>query len=306
MLLRAAAMSAPTLERVPIAAVVPSPDQNREQFDPDELAELAGSIEELGLLSPIVVRLERELAGDRYVLVGGERRLRACRDLLEWETIPAIVSEEPASSDSALRTLAENMNRADPTPLEEARGLAAVRDQYELEPAELARKLHKPARWIAGRLALLELAPDVAHFLETGNLPLKRAIPMARLDANRQRLALQAHERGISPDGFSELVARLEAEQAADSMFDTDTFLAVETYVLEAEEQAAELEEPAQLVRERPLGMSDVAELLEVKRGTVAQWRTRGQFLEPELVVGGSPAWWESSVRRWAAESGRA
>lgn len=300
-------MSAPaedgTLERVPVSLVEPSPDQNREVFDPVKLRELADSIAESGLLAPISVRRERDLAGERYVLIAGERRLRAVRDLLGWDEVRALVTEEPASEDAAILTLAENMMREDPGPLEEARGLARHVERYGATPAELGRKLGKPPRWIAGRLALLELAEDVAHYVATGQLPIGRGVLMSALDTNRQRLALKAHETGMGPDAFRALVARLADEQAADSMFDTDSFLRVDEYVIDAEESAAA---PApEVVREMPLGMAEVAELLEVKRGTVAQWRTRGVFPEPELTVGGSPAWWETTVLGWAETTGR-
>ncbi len=286
-------MSAPTLTTIPVAAIDASPDQNREVFDPTELAELAESIRELGLLQPITVRP----SDDRYVLVAGERRFRAC-GLLGWSEIPAIVLE--SDDDMALRTLAENMVRVDPGPLEEARGLAAV----GLEPAELARRLGKSPRWVRDRLALLALADDVAHFVQSGGLPIGRAVLLSVLDVNRQRLALQAHEHGIGIDAFRALVGKLADDQAAESMFDVDSFLRVDEYVIEAEATVEEATR-AELVREQPLGIAEIAELLDVQPKTVHMWRRRGLFPQPELRCGGSPAWWEGTVQGFARKTGR-
>lgn len=298
-------MSAATLTVIPTADVVASPDQNRTVFDPVKLRELADSIAEAGLRQPIQVRREVDLSGERYVLVAGERRLRACRDLLGWETVEAIVTDEEHGLSAALGTLAENMIRENPDPIDEARGLRSTCDRYGLEPAELAAKLGKSGRWVRDRLALLELADDVAHFVQSGGLPIGRAVLMAALDVNRQRLALQAHERGLGIDAFRALVARLADEQSVDAMFDTDSFLRVEEYVAEAESLAEAKESPVIQVRESPLGVTEIAQLLEVQRKTVETWRHRRIFPEPDLTVSGTPLWWETTVLEWAEQTGR-
>lgn len=300
----AAMSSTPTtLTRILVGDVSASPDQNRETFDPVELQSLADSIGELGLLQPITVRRECDLAGERYILVAGERRLRACK-LLGWGDIPAIVSDEPLDETAALRTLAENMVRVDPGPLEEARGLAQARERYGLEGNDLARRLGKNPRWVRDRLALLALADDVAHWVQVGTLPIGRAVLISDLDVNRQRLAVQAHERGLGIDAYRALVARLHDEQSADAMFDTDSFLAVEEYVMDAE-RAVESPVSPETVREAPLGRSEIASLLGVKLSTVAQWKSRDLLPAPDLEVSGSPLWWRQTVIEWATETGR-
>jgi ParB family chromosome partitioning protein len=293
------------LERIPCAAILASPDQNRTVFDPVKLAELAGSIAETGLRQPILVRRESDLTGDRFVLVAGERRLRACRDILGLEEIDAIVEDSPRDLRAALGTLAENMIREDPDPIDEARGLAGTAAEFGLELADLARRLGKNPRWVAGRVALLQLAPDVAAFVQSKNLPIERGVLMSRLDANRQRLALAAHQSHIRTDAFRELVARLADEQAADTMFDTDSFLRLEEYVAEAEAIVAEEESPVVIVREVPVGIAEIAQLLEVKLQTVNTWRHRGILPEPAFQLSGSPAWWKEDIEEWARATGR-
>lgn len=278
-----------------------SPDQNRSEFDPVKLRELAESIRESGLLQPIVVRLE----GSRFVLVAGERRLRAVRDVLGWLEVDALVSREARGLGSALGTLAENMIRDDPGPIEEARGLSAACGEFGLSGAEIAVKLGKNPRWVRDRLALLNLADDVAHWVQARRLPIERGVLMSELDVNRQRLALQAHERGMTLDTFRALVARLSSEQSAECMFDPDAFLALEEYVAEAVAVVEAEESPVIQVRETPLGTSEIAQLLEVSRRTVETWRHRGIFPEPDLTVSGSPLWWKESVEEWARATGR-
>lgn len=291
-----------TLTLIPVRDIAPSPDQNRTDFDPERLAELAASIASGGLDTPITVRV----IDGAYVLVAGERRLRACRDLLDWATIPALVRDDMSDADAAIGTLRENMVRADPSPLEEAQGLAHALESCSLTAAELAVKLGKRPAWVRDRLALLALAPDVAHWIATKSLPINRGVLMAALDVNRQRLALQAHERGISPDAFRVLVARLADDQASESMFDTESFLSVEEYVVDAERSLeSEPEVPVTAVREDPLGPQEIAELLGVQRATVDQWAARGRLCEPDMRVSGRPLWWKTTIEDWARATGR-
>jgi ParB family chromosome partitioning protein len=295
---------------VPCADIAASPDQNRETFDPVELQELADSIAESGLWQPLSVRLSVSdglagMDGPPYVLVAGERRLRACRDLLGWETVPCLVdSGDRDPLEYAIGTMAENMMRVDPAPMSEARGLQHVRELGGLEPADLARRLGKSPRWVRDRLALLELSDRAADLVERGTLPLWHAVLISALDANRQWLAIQAHERGLGRDAFRALVARLADEQAADAMFSADDFLVVDTYVLEAEAEAEDAKR-AEVVREVPLGIAEIAELVGVRPATVNQWRTRGVLPLEDFRAGGAPLWWETTITAWADETGR-
>ena len=120
---------------LPIDKIDPSPYQARRIFDESELAGLARSIQENGLLQPVTVR---RLEGDRYELIAGERRLRACR-LAGMETIPAIVREYEDSQTAALGLL-ENLQRMDLNPFEQAQGLRDVIALWGCTQAEAARR----------------------------------------------------------------------------------------------------------------------------------------------------------------------
>ncbi len=285
------------LTDIDVSRVDASPDQNRETFDAGELEQLAASIAELGLLQPVKVRAR----GDRYVLVAGERRLRAVRTL-GWETIPAVVNGA-GDADAALGTLAENLVRSDPSPLEEAAGYRKVIDTYRLTPAEVARRVGVPESRVRRRLGLLELGPEVRHYLASSQLPVGRAELMVGLDVNRQHLALAAHNEGIGLEAFRKLVGRLADEQRADAMFDPDAFMAHE--VVAAFEHEVTAEREATIVREAPLGIGEIAALLKVKPGTVDQWRYRKVLPEPDLTVSGVPMWWAPTIESWARATGR-
>ena len=106
---------------LPVEQIEPSPYQARRVFDQEELAGLAASIKENGLLQPVTVR---RLGPDRYELIAGERRLRACK-LAGMDRVPAILRDYQDDQTAAL-SLLENIQRADLNPFEQARGLQDV------------------------------------------------------------------------------------------------------------------------------------------------------------------------------------
>jgi ParB family chromosome partitioning protein len=141
-----------------------NPHQPREHFNDEHLGELAASIKKHGVLQPVVVRR----SGDRYQLVVGERRFRASR-LAGEHTIPAIVREID-DDDSLKFAMLENLQREDLTPVEEARGYAALRDEFGLSVKEVAGMLGKDRSTVANTLRLLNLPERVIELLEQGRL----------------------------------------------------------------------------------------------------------------------------------------
>lgn len=155
------------VRKIPVRDIVPNPVQPRRTFDADELAALAESIRENGLLQPILVRPLQSAPG-RYELVAGERRLRAV-GLLAWSEIPAMVRDV---DDEILLILAlvENLQREQLSPLEEAEGYRALGDQHGLSHAEIARSVGKSRPAIANMIRLLSLPISVRKLLEVGDL----------------------------------------------------------------------------------------------------------------------------------------
>ena len=171
-----------------------NPHQPREHFNDEHLGELAESIKRHGVLQPVVVRR----AGRRYQLVVGERRLRASK-IAGRTTIPAIVRDID-DDDSLKFALLENLQREDLTPVEEARGYAALRDEFELSVKDIAGMLGKDRSTVANTLRLLKLPARVIELLEKGKLTAGHA--RAILSVEGEAAQVEWAERGVS-QGFT-------------------------------------------------------------------------------------------------------
>ena len=139
---------------LPIDQIHPSPFQARRTFEEQELAGLAQSIRENGLLQPISVRK----AAEGYELVAGERRLRACK-LAQMTTIPAILCSYADEQTAALGLL-ENIQRTDLNPFEQAQGLRDILVLWDCTQAEAAKRLGMAQPTLANKLRLLQLTGD--------------------------------------------------------------------------------------------------------------------------------------------------
>jgi ParB family transcriptional regulator, chromosome partitioning protein len=190
------------LRDIPLADIKPNRYQPRKEFSPDELKELAASINATGLLQPISVRS----AEGGYELVAGERRLRAVKSL-GWSTIPAIVRDY---DDRTMLTLAlvENLQRADLNPIEEAEGYARLASEFGLTQNEIADLVGKDRSTIANLQRVLQLPAAVRKMLEKGALSLGHARPLLALDdpALALKLATEAVKNGLSVRAIEERV----------------------------------------------------------------------------------------------------
>jgi len=150
---------------LPLASVRPNPHQPRRTFDPIGLQELADSIREHGrVIQPILVRP----ADDGFEVVAGERRLKAS-EIAGQPTIRAIV-EGVDDATSAEMALAENMARDDLSPMEEARGCAALRDTFGMSVAAIGRRVGRDRTAISHLIRLLELPDKAQQYIEAGTL----------------------------------------------------------------------------------------------------------------------------------------
>ena len=176
--------SAGKIYQLPVEAIRPSPFQARTSFNEQELAGLAQSIRENGLLQPISVR--RVEGG--YELVAGERRLRACK-LAKMHTIPAILCDYPDERTAALGLL-ENLQREDLNPFEQAQGLRDVIVLWDCTQAEAAKRLGMAQPTLANKLRLLQLTADQRQFVLDNGLTERHARAVLRLPENRRSEAL--------------------------------------------------------------------------------------------------------------------
>ena len=170
---------------LPVEQIEPSPFQARTAFDETEIAALAVSILQNGLLQPISVR---KTGYHKYQLVAGERRLRACR-LAKLERIPAIIQDFDDSETAALGLL-ENLQRAQLDAFDAARGIREVIRLWNCTQAEAARRLGLSQPALANKLRLLQLTTDQRQFVLDNGLTERHARAVLRLPENRRSEAL--------------------------------------------------------------------------------------------------------------------
>ncbi len=138
------------------------PDRDQPRRDLGNLTELAMSIQEHGLLQPLIVEA---VGGGRYRILAGERRFAACRSLGQ-ETAPCIVRTVAEHSRLALQ-LIENLHRKDLHPVEEARAIKRLANEFNLSQRELAQRLGKSLSSINQELRILDLDKDILAAVQT-------------------------------------------------------------------------------------------------------------------------------------------
>ncbi|WP_131106322.1 ParB/RepB/Spo0J family partition protein [Ornithinimicrobium sufpigmenti] len=207
-----------TFAEVPVEDIRPNPRQPREVFDEDELAELVRSIEELGVLQPVVIRRvtqdERGGAQPPFELVMGERRLRATK-AAGRSTIPAII--RATDDEHMLRdALLENLHRAQLNPLEEAAAYQQLLEDFGCTHEELATRIGRSRPQISNTIRLLKLPPMVARRVASGVLSAGHARALLGLPdgAAMERLAQRIVAEGLSVRSVEEIVLLGEQDQA--------------------------------------------------------------------------------------------
>lgn len=188
---------------LPVTAIRPNPRQPRSVFDEDALDELVGSIREIGVLQPVVVRP----VDDGYELIMGERRWRATQ-AAGLDTIPAIV-RQTEDSDLLRDALLENLHRSQLNPLEEAAAYQQLLDDFGCTHDELATRIHRSRPQISNTLRLLRLPPLVQRRVAAGVLSAGHARALLGLSdgAAIERLAQRIVAEGLSVRAVEEIVA---------------------------------------------------------------------------------------------------
>jgi len=177
-----------------IELIKPSPFQPRQSFDEESLKELAKSIEESGVLQPIIVRRD----GDEYQIVIGERRYRACM-IAGLKTIPAVIRE--VSDREAMQiALIENIHREDLNPIEEATAYQQLIDEFNLRQEDVAKLVGRSRPYIANSLRLLSLPDIVKEYLIKGDLTAGHARALLAFNGDKTiiNLAKRTVKEGLS------------------------------------------------------------------------------------------------------------
>lgn len=191
---------------VPVTAIRPNPRQPRSVFDEGELEELVGSIREIGVLQPVVVRPVGTEDG-AYELIMGERRWRATQ-AAGLAAIPAIIRETD-DSDLLRDALLENLHRSALNPLEEAAAYRQLLDDFGCTHEELAERISRSRPQISNTLRLLRLPPLVQRRVAAGVLSAGHARALLGLTdgAEIERLAQRIVAEGLSVRATEEIVA---------------------------------------------------------------------------------------------------
>jgi ParB family chromosome partitioning protein len=184
-----------SFQELPMDSIVPNPFQPRSEFDDAGIAALADSIEQVGVLQPILVRPDGDGA---YSLIAGERRWRAAQQA-GLTVIPAIVRE--VRDVSALEhAVIENLHRQDLNALEEAAAYQQLIDDFGFTQQQLAQRVGKSRPSVANTLRLLNLPPSIQGLLIDGRLAAAHARALLGVEdrVEQQRLAEQAVAEGWS------------------------------------------------------------------------------------------------------------
>jgi ParB family transcriptional regulator, chromosome partitioning protein len=188
---------------LPLESISPNPRQPRTVFDEEAMNELVESIQEVGMLQPIVVR---PLGGARFELVMGERRWRAAQQA-GLATIPAIVRE---TADHALLrdALLENLHRVQLNPLEEAAAYQQMLEDFGCTQEELANRIKRSRPHISNTIRLLKLPPTVQRRIAAGVLSAGHAKALLAIEDpdGQERLAQRAVAEALSVRAVEELV----------------------------------------------------------------------------------------------------
>ena len=196
---------------IPVELIARSPWQPRRKLDPDALEDLARSIRVHGVLQPILVR---PAGDDRYELVAGERRWRAAQ-AAGLATVPAVVREVPDEVALSIAII-ENIQREDLTPLEEARGIARLVEEFGMTHREVAEAVGRSRPTVSNLLRLLDLNDDVGARLESGEIDMGHARALLALVGGVQSEAARiVADRGLSVRQTEALVHRMQSAPEA-------------------------------------------------------------------------------------------
>jgi ParB family chromosome partitioning protein len=201
---------------IPVERLTRDPSQPREIFDEAALQELVESIESLGMLQPIRVRWDEELG--MYVIIAGERRLRAAK-MAGLKSVPCVIQEgELTESQRLIEQLAENIIRADLQPVEQARAFRRLMNLNGWSARKLAREMHIADANVVRALALLELPEGVQTEVEVGRLAPSVAYEVSRLESPEEQahLAERVVAEKLTRDQVADVVkARKQGRGAA-------------------------------------------------------------------------------------------
>ncbi|MFF0409645.1 ParB/RepB/Spo0J family partition protein [Kitasatospora sp. NPDC004745] len=253
---------------IPVDLIQRNPRQPREYFETAELMELAASMAERGQLQPAILRQIGWGADERYELVIGERRWRAAK-MNGAETLRAVLTTTEYTIRTFKDQVAENLNRADMTPIEEARAFRRILDDEDgATPESVARDFGKTTQFVNLRLKLLDLVPEVAEQVNRGAIGTQAAVQISQLTPANQAAVLKKWARGDFPTENDLVHFAYQVKEQQNQPF----ILAIEDLT---EEQRAERETAQRATRSK----------LDKTERTIADLDALSKMTLPELVI---------------------
>jgi len=195
-----------SIEEIDLLEIKPNPYQPRRLFDDNKINELAESIKEYGIFQPIILKKVKQ----GYYIVSGERRYRAAQRL-ELKTIPSIVRQYEESKVAEI-ALAENLQRENLTPIEEAEAYRNILSNLQITQHELAQKIGKSRSHVTNMLGLLNLPNIVQSYILSGQISMGHARVLSKLQDDQKiiKIAKSIIEKDLSVRFIEQLTAKEE------------------------------------------------------------------------------------------------
>ena len=197
-------------KQVEIGLIDRNPDQPRKIFDDEALSELASSIKQHGVIQPIIVK---EVDG-RYVIIAGERRWRASR-LAGLKTIPCVIKDYTEQEISEIAII-ENLQREDLNPIESAKAIKNLINQYNLTQDEVADKIGKSRPAVANTIRLLSLPEQIITLVEQNKLTAGHARALLAIEnsSKQKEIAIAIIEKGLTVRDVENIIKNLNKSKS--------------------------------------------------------------------------------------------
>lgn len=197
------------LKEIPIEKIIPNPSQPRENFDKEELAELTDSIKTLGLINPITLEAKK----DRFQIVAGERRWRACKSLGK-KTIPAFVKTYNDEGERMVESLIENVQRTNLSPMEKGKYLLKLKELKNISITALAKLTSISRSAITDCIDHYEFAKDTPQLQTVPQKTIRSTIGIEK--SERKELVQFIEKKGFSGSFVEEKFAPIYRKSPED------------------------------------------------------------------------------------------
>lgn len=198
------------VNEVNIADIEPDKNQPRKVFDEEKLSELAASIKEHGVITPLIVA---PIEDGRYKIIAGERRWRAARKA-GVKKLPVVI-KEVSQKEAAEIALIENLQREDLNVIEEAKGYESLKKEFSMTQDEIAKRVGKSRPVVANAMRLLTLGKEIVAMLEAGEISPGHGKVLLSVEDKEKRLelAIACKEKNLSVRELEAAIKKLNAPE---------------------------------------------------------------------------------------------